>query len=843
MPIPALLLVLATLLPLASFLLLMFVGKRLGSPLAGYIGTAFIGASFLCSLLCLFYWVAGGGPVDHEWGYGQRPICMSIPWIPVGAADRPGGIGQEHPGYLDLGVYIDSLTVALFNMISLTATLVHLFSLGYMRHDPRFPRFFTYLGLFCFSMLGLVLGATLLHLFIFWELVGLCSYLLIGFWYEKRTASNAAIKAFLVNRVGDVGFIIGLGILFYEIGNVSLPQLWMILGDAGRGGSIALPGGAVFPAALLTLAGIGLFCGAMGKSAQFPLHVWLPDAMEGPTPVSALIHAATMVAAGVYLLGRIFPVLTPDAKLFIAVIGCVTLTMAALIAVVQSDIKRVLAFSTISQLGYMVMAIGVGSWTGGLFHLITHAFFKALLFLGAGSVIQAADHEQELPHYGGLIYKIPATAIALLIGVLAISGVGLWDVGFSGYYSKDLILAHAGAFAWAATAAGRSPAYWLFFILPTAVAYITPFYMTRFWALTFLGKPRDQALYDGARERPAMWAPLAVLAGLSIISGGGFFGVRAMLEGSRQETQRYCDELLKQSARDTAAEMPPAQTALAPTVDLAGAAGISGVPAAAPIAGVVSNPGVISNPVVWNPAGALIPGDAPGSGAVAVADLGPVAGPAAIAGSWVGKRFHGFEQAWPSEQPERDASADVSRGDAEDTVVAPADRAAPALDRGQSLVRVYAAWAFIVGIGAALVVYRDGYGIADRLMAFVPLAVLHRWLYRRMYFDELYALLFVAPVSEILCPLAGWFDRNIVDGIVKLSAWAVWSLAKMAGWNDRKIIDGAVDGAAALAQDLGAAVRAPQTGRIRTYVAALMVLVAAGLAVAVIADFVAISGK
>jgi NADH-quinone oxidoreductase subunit L len=274
--------------------------------------------------------------------------------------------------------------------------------------------------------------------------------------------------------------------------------------------------------------GIGLFFGAVGKSAQFPLHVWLPDAMEGPTPVSALIHAATMVAAGVYLVGRIFPVLSPGAKLFIAIIGVVTLTMAALIAVVQSDIKKELAYSTLSQLGYMILAMGIGSWVGGLFHLITHAFFKGLLFLGSGSVIHAAHHEQELPQYGGLIKKLPITGATFAIAVLAIAGTPL----FSGYYSKDMILAHAGAFSHLGEHAGRSHWYAAFFILPVIIAYVTPFYMTRCWMLTFWGKPRNRHLYDHAHESPLLWLPLAILAVPSVAAGWNLFSVRDLLEPS-----------------------------------------------------------------------------------------------------------------------------------------------------------------------------------------------------------------------------------------------------------------------------------------------------------------------
>jgi NADH:ubiquinone oxidoreductase subunit 5 (subunit L)/multisubunit Na+/H+ antiporter MnhA subunit len=314
MPTPALLLLIATLLPLAAFVVLVFIGRRLGTPLAGWFATAAIGGSFLCSMIALASWYGGGmlpGAADPnmKWGYGEHPISKTFKWIPVGTEANPGGIMQEHPGWLDMGIYVDSLTVAMFAMITLVSTLVFIFSIGYMREDKRFPRFFTYLSLFCFSMLGLVLGGTTLQLFVFWELVGLCSYLLIGFWYEKKSASNAAIKAFVVNRVGDLGFLIGFGILFYHLGNVTLPHMWVAFGDAGQGGDVTLANGVTISATLLTVMGIGLFFGAVGKSAQFPLHVWLPDAMEGPTPVSALIHAATMVAAGVYLGGRIFPIL------------------------------------------------------------------------------------------------------------------------------------------------------------------------------------------------------------------------------------------------------------------------------------------------------------------------------------------------------------------------------------------------------------------------------------------------------------------------------------------------------------------------------------------------------
>ncbi len=533
MPTPALLLSIAVLLPLVSFIVLVFLGKKMGNPLAGYVGTLFIAGSLACSAAATFTWLSPGGMHDGKpWGFGKGPIELPMKWIPVGA-----GLSQTHQGFLDVGIYVDSLTVVMFFMITGIATLVHIFSIGYMSEDKRFPRFFTYLGLFCFSMLGLVIGGTTLHLFIFWELVGLCSYLLIGFWYEKKSASNAAIKAFVTNRVGDFGFLIGFGILFYHLGNVSLPDMWRLLSSAGAGHDIVLAGGGTFTAGLLTIMGIGLFFGAMGKSAQFPLHVWLPDAMEGPTPVSALIHAATMVAAGVYLCGRIFPILTPDAKLFIAIIGCTTLTMAALIAMAQTDIKKVLAYSTLSQLGYMILAMGVGSWVGGLFHLITHAFFKALLFLGSGSVIHAAHHEQELPQYGGLLKKIPVTGITFLIAVFAIAGFGIAGWGFSGFYSKDLILQHAAAFGFLSdhgAEGGHTNYLWLLFWCPAIIAYVTPFYMMRCWTLTFWGKPRNQHLHDHAHELPILYIPLLVLAIASVI-GGKYIGVKEMIESAQTE--------------------------------------------------------------------------------------------------------------------------------------------------------------------------------------------------------------------------------------------------------------------------------------------------------------------
>src|SRR5208337_892059 len=319
-----------------------------------------------------------------------------------------------------------------------------------------------------------------------WELVGICSYLLIGFYYERRSAANAANKAFITNRVGDAGFIIGLLVLWTYLGTFNFAEIFHQIPEQLHNGS--------FPHWLLVVAGLGIFLGCVGKSAQFPLHVWLPDAMEGPTPVSALIHAATMVAAGVYLVGRCYPIFTPEVLLVIAIVGTITLFIAATIAVTATDIKRVLAYSTVSQLGYMMLALGLGGWLAGMFHLFTHAFFKALLFLCSGSVIHATG-TNEMPAMGGLRKKMPWTAGTMLVGCLAIAGAGIpLVVGLSGYYSKDGILAQAMSFS------RSNPLYGYFFWIAVGGAAITAFYMFRLWYMTFAGKPRDEHVYHHAHE-------------------------------------------------------------------------------------------------------------------------------------------------------------------------------------------------------------------------------------------------------------------------------------------------------------------------------------------------------
>ncbi len=467
------------LLPLLGFIIVLFFGKRF--PKIYLVEVGIITLTFILSLVVGF---------SKLTTFLHQDLNFAFTWINFGNVPNIGELK------IDLGIKIDNLTVIMLFVVNLISMLVHVFSIAYMKGDKRYTRYFSYLGIFTFSMLGIVLADNLLMIYIFWELVGLSSYLLIGFWYEKKTAADASKKAFLVNRIGDIGMFIGILILFTNYQSFSFD---FIYGQISNG---ILPFGSE---AWLTAAGILIFMGAVGKSAQFPLHIWLPDAMEGPTPVSALIHAATMVAAGVYLVARIFVMLTADAMLVIAVIGAVTSLFAATIALTQNDIKKVLAYSTVSQLGYMVMALGVGAYTFALFHLVTHAFFKACLFLGSGSVIYGMHHEQDIRQMGGLKKKMPITYITFLMATLAISGVPLT----SGFLSKDGLLAGTLAF-------GELTGHWVIPIIGFLVAFMTAFYMFRLVILTFHGKPKNKEKYDHAHESPfVMVMPLIVLSVLS----------------------------------------------------------------------------------------------------------------------------------------------------------------------------------------------------------------------------------------------------------------------------------------------------------------------------------------
>lgn len=627
--IPTLLIV-AWLAPLVGFVVEIFAAywqKDRKSKTAAYCAVGCIALGFVCSVAAFSIQRANIDDLtvhaehhdEHhekgEEGHGEHHEASKTKPI--------SGVIYTLAQFGDLNItidyYVDTLTLVMFMMVTLIATCIHVFAIGYMSdeltddhvdhevhlsdgkhlHRPgRFYRFFAYLSLFSFSMLGLVLAGNIFQVFIFWELVGICSYLLIGFYVERKSASTAANKAFIMNRVGDFGFLIGLMVLFTSFGTFSFGD-WESVPDKegkihtqaglfdmtrGEEGDLDVEqtkegetvvhlqerhdhgdhvhyhrSGKTIPYWLLVVAGLGIFAGCIGKSAQFPLQTWLPDAMEGPTPVSALVHSATMVAAGVYLAGRFFPVFTPEVLLVIAYVGCITLFVAATIAIVATDIKRVLAYSTISQLGYMMLAIGVAGWAAGLFHLITHAFFKSLMFLCSGSVIVGCHHEQEMTRMGGLLKKMPITAITMLIGVIAISGlalpgvsfsalgilaiaaaiilaavgvylgkrtalipaIGMLIVGlifvlttlagdtvaFSGFHSKDAIVATALAYS------NMNPVHSLLFWVPMITAGITAFYMFRLWFYTFLGKPRDQELHDHVHESPwVMTVPLLVLA-------------------------------------------------------------------------------------------------------------------------------------------------------------------------------------------------------------------------------------------------------------------------------------------------------------------------------------------
>jgi NADH-quinone oxidoreductase subunit L len=881
---PGLLFVAATLLPLASFLLLLLLGalrcavrrtrhtsalsesvyRFLGGDTPGrggaYVATGAIALAFvLCAVGAVLFFqdkghiealeqevqalrhpdredVIGGVPREALDPAEQKKLLKEKTeeleraeaashkkwnerwnWLAVGTQYVSRTPDSQHPAparVLQLGFHIDHLSVVMFLMVTFIASLIHLFSIGYMGDElkpevedhqvhtehghlhrrGRFGRFFLFLSLFCFSMLNLILADNLFQVFLSWELVGVCSYLLIGFYFERQSAANAANKAFITNRVGDAGFIIGLLILWSYLGTFNFNDLFtqvrsplrdahgplkalggqVVRGDvaavdAARGtrtinvtdghtGSelILFPlhqelehkEGAeaphhfhgVYPATddqpstktvhaspdaeqygsmpywLLVVAGLGIFLGCVGKSAQFPLHVWLPDAMEGPTPVSALIHAATMVAAGVYLVGRVFPLFTDEARLVIAYTGGITLFMAATIAVVMTDIKKVLAYSTVSQLGYMMLALGVGGWVAGLFHLITHAFFKALLFLCSGSVIYGCHHEQEMTKMGGLWAKMRITAITMGIGVLTIAGIPL----FSGWYSKDAIIAQSFGFVL------EHPHHVLLFLLPLVTAGITAFYMARMWFLTFTGQPRDEHVYEHAHESPwTMTVPLIVLAVFSLGVGWGWPLFSA-------EAFPYID---------------PHASALEYQLHHAQHAAV-------------------------------------------YADFGIVSG---------------TDPFWEGGKP---------------------------LSEARVLAHEYAHQAgnFALGVVAlgllfsALVYYYRKLDAEDARSQF---PAVHRFLWHKWYFDELYSALVVRPALVVArwCRLV---DTKAIDGTVDTTAAVTVKVAKWDGLFDLNIIDGIVNLLARVTQTVGDWLRGVQTGYLRSYVL-FLVLAAVGI--------------
>jgi NADH-quinone oxidoreductase subunit L len=791
------LLMAALLLPLLSFAVIaigysipQYVGIRVpyaSQKFAAYIAIGAIVGGFLLSSVAMFrVWLPAHPLVTeehHSESTGTKTHAENAEHAEHNNGHPPYytgdwyTLGQFGNLRLTIGYYIDALTVTMFCMVTLIASCIHIYAFGYM-HDElheytdhevtltdghhlhrrgRFHRFFQYFSLFSFSMLGICVSGNLAMTFVFWELVGICSYFLIGFYIERQSASTAANKAFIVNRIGDFGMLIGLMAIWTTLGtfnfgdmrdadgNVTpgifsqlrdqqnnfklVPTDGMIAFEAREqmtAAAIASPGNpaAAIDAAvrqlradtatpwghwLLFIAGVGVFCGCVGKSAQFPLHTWLPDAMEGPTPVSALVHSATMVAAGVFLVGRVYPIFCPEALLVIATIGCITLFIAATIAITAVDIKRVLAYSTISQLGFMMLALGLGGWVAGLFHLITHAFFKSLLFLCSGSVIHAV-HSNDMRVMGGLRKKMPITAYTMLIGCLAIAGIGVpFLAGFSGFHSKDLIVEQALSH-WNANA--KTGFAWFFFIVPLCGAAITAFYMFRLWYMTFAGEPRDHHRYGHAHESPqVMTGPLVVLAVFAVCAGWSFpswapgplanFGVANLLEQSR------------------------------PVGTLATATGILFPELTVPSEHLAHEPEMFRQIVV--PAG-----------------LAAIT--AAILGIWLATMIYLWHK----------ISAE---------------------------------------------------SLAQKLR---PLYLLswYKW-----WFDELYDFAFVRPTLAIGALVAVVLDRGLIDGIIHALAAIGKGVAVIVSVvGDRFIIDNGVDTVAEKTWDLGLALRTVQTGRLRQYV-------------------------
>jgi len=519
-------------LPLAGFAVLVVLGRRLGEPAAGWLATAACGGAFVATLVVF-------GALIGEDAHHRSHVYDLFDWLHVGGFDVKAGFLADPL----------SITMALF--ITGIGTLIHLYAIGYMHGDPQFSKFFVYMNLFVFSMLMLVLGSNMLVTFLGWEGVGACSYFLISFWFSKDANASAGKKAFVTNRIGDLGFMTAMFLTFATVGSLDY--------------SVVLERAPEIAPITATAIALLLFIGACGKSAQLPLFVWLPDAMAGPTPVSALIHAATMVTSGVYLMTRVSPILTrgydwaPDV---IAWVGVITALFAATIAVAQTDIKKVLAYSTVSQLGYMFLAVGSGAYVAAIFHMVTHAFFKALMFLGSGSVIHGMHDEQDMRRMGGLRKLMPVTAVTFIVGWLAIAGVP----PFAGFWSKDEIL----LFAWS-----NNKALWAIGLI---TALLTAFYMSRQVFMVFFGDEawREAQTDDGHEIHPhespwLMTLPLVVLAGLAVVGGG----LNLPFSGDTHFLEHWLEPVLEhnEAVIDVATGT---KVGLAVVATLAGLAGIAG---------------------------------------------------------------------------------------------------------------------------------------------------------------------------------------------------------------------------------------------------------------------------
>jgi NADH-quinone oxidoreductase subunit L len=521
-------------LPLAGFLLIFVFGRRLGEPTAGWLATLMCGAAFVVTVGAFLDMLSLNAD-------DRTHVEKVFTWVPVGSLR------------VDLAFLADPLSITMALFVTGIGTLIHLYAIGYMHGDPKFSKFFLYLNLFAFSMLMLVLGENMLVTFLGWEGVGACSYFLISFWHTRESAATAGKKAFITNRVGDWGFMMGMFLAFQVAGTLSYGGINHVAEEGGIAASTA------------TAITLMMFVGACGKSAQLPLYLWLPDAMEGPTPVSALIHAATMVTAGVYLMTRINPIIAVGyewAPTLIAVVGAATALFAATIAVAQNDIKKVLAYSTISQLGYMFLAVGSGAYVAAVFHMVTHAFFKALLFLGSGSVIHGMHNEQDMRRMGALRKLMPITAVKFIIGWLAIAGVP----PFAGFWSKDEIL----LFAW-----DKSKALWA---VGLVTALLTAFYMSRQVFMVFYGDARwkdgaeDHGAHGDATPHESPWlmlSPLVVLAALSIV--GGILNVPF---GTFNTLERWLEPVIETGERQLSTSSEDIKWLLAVIATLVAVAGI-----------------------------------------------------------------------------------------------------------------------------------------------------------------------------------------------------------------------------------------------------------------------------
>ncbi len=751
--------IIVLLLPLLSFVLLIFFNRRL--PRNGdFLAVGFLGATF--ALSAWIFWnviVVGYDPAFK--------LVWNFNWIDFG--DVPG-VG---PLQIKMGILIDNLTAIMLAMVSLISLLVHIYSTGYMSGDKYYGRYFAYLGIFTFSMLGIVLSDNLFSIYIFWELVGLSSYLLIGFFFEKQSAADAQKKAFLTNRVGDIGMWLGILILYSQFHTFGYEEIYEHI----KAGDFHMS------QAWLTAAGILLFMGCVGKSAQFPLHVWLPDAMEGPTPVSALIHAATMVAAGVYFVARIFVILTVDALHVIAFIGAITAFMAATIAITQHDIKRVLAYSTVSQLGYMVLGLGVGAYSAALFHLLTHAFFKACLFLGSGAIIHAMHHEQDMRWMGGLRKKMPWTFVTFTIATLALAGLPLT----SGFMSKDAIL--AGALGFAEVEGGGI--YYLIPVFGFFSAMLTAFYMGRQIWLVFFGESRahlkpasghddhhghDDHGHHEVHEVPwAMRMPLVVLAALSV------FAVFSPdpLDGAKG----WFMHLVQTPETVVAADMQHDE-------------GVSSHHEASEA----------GNEGVHEEAGTMLHTAEAGSEQALSAMHA-----AADAAGHTTAEGHGE----PHEEGYGEAHHGPVFSDPRQAAIAHAahENHDPAI--------MYSSIMVALGIGLALIVYAFGFINPEKTAQ--RIRPLYLYSFNKWYWDEIYDAT-VIKGSLLLSRILAWFDSNIVDGIVNGTGALVRKFGTASGGFDRYVVDGLVNFTAFFVQTSGAAMKKIQTGKVQTYL--VMALVA-----------------